>query len=188
MPQKYYVGISLYGKSQYYQRDAENLVKGRWTAVPTFTPELPQAILMSEELALSLVKRLRDLKEDPWLQTPEGQRIKPPEDGQPQHIEDTRKEVRATLDDEHSAAAQWYVVRPANTVNGPKWFVKYSLPGRPVGQDSVFSDSALEALERAKMIGVLEFCEKDVPAPQAPQPAVAKVRGPMIRPGDRGRV
>src|ERR1700723_1025985 len=109
MAAKFYVGVNLNGRPQYYVRDAERMVNKRWTAIPTFHAELSQSTAMLEQAAIALVKRLRLLQEDPWLQTLEGQRIKPPEDGQPEYIEDTREPVHATLDDENSPAAKWYI-------------------------------------------------------------------------------
>lgn len=189
MAAKFYVGVNLNGVPQYYQRDSEQMVKGRWCAVPLFTPELSRAVAMPESTALVLVKRLRSLREDPWIQTVEGQQVKPPEDDQPQYIEEMREPVRVTLDDDVAIAnstARWFIARPARTPQGPKWFVHYDLPGRPRGQDTIFSDSAIEALERAKMLHVIDFVEP-APAPVvAPQP-VRKSAGPLVRPAERRR-
>ena len=179
---KYYVAVSLQGRTQFYVRDTERMISKRWTAVPTFTPELSQAIAMLEPFALALVRRLRFLKEDPWLQSLEGQRVTPPEEGQSQHIEDTRQEVRATLGEENDPAAKWYRVRPARTPNGPKWVINYNLPNRPSGQDQIYRDSPIECLERAQEMGVLEYAD---PAPvPVSKPVVQKFVGPRVRPGD----
>jgi hypothetical protein len=184
MSAKFYVGVNLFGRPQYYVRDIEKLINNRWTAQPNFDPELSRALKMEEPTALILVKRLRLLREDPWIQTMEGQRLTPPEDGQPQFIPDTRVKQIGTLDDETKPEAKWYFIHPANTPLGPRWFIRYDLPGRPKGQDTVFADEPMACLERAKMLHVLDFCEK-APAPTPKPPTPIKVGGGnRHRPGD----
>jgi hypothetical protein len=140
---------------------------------------------MLEPTATALVQRLRSLKVDSWLVSMEGQRVDVAEDGKPNFSEDNRVPMRATLDSDAAVAnntARWYLVKPARTPLGLKWFVNYNLPGRPVGQDQIYSASAVECLERAEQLHVLEFCEK-APAPQ-PKPApVQQAVGPRVRPG-----
>jgi hypothetical protein len=184
---RYFVAVNLNGRTQYYSRDSENLVSGRWTSVPQFLADTSKASPMLEPTATALVKRLRSLREDPWLVSMEGQRVDVAEDGQP-FTEDTRTAVRATLDSDAAVAngtAAWYIVRPARTPLAQKWFINYNLPNRPRGQDQIYSDSAIEVLERAQQLHVLEYAE---PAPTlpTPQPATpARVLGPRVRPGDR---
>jgi hypothetical protein len=184
---KFYVCIIWGGVPQFYQRDVENKVNGRWTAVPTFVISPADATPMLEQSALAMVKRLRLLRADPWLQDLAGNRIDVPSDSPQSFTEDTRGPVRATLDDDAAVAngtAQWFTVKPANTVNGPRWYVKAVVPGRPE-PDVIYSESPLGALQRAADIGFLQFCERDTaPAPK-PQPVAAISNGPRTRPGDR---
>jgi hypothetical protein len=188
---RYFVAVNLKGGTQFYSRDSECLVDNRWKSVPQFVIEASKASPMLEPAAFSLVKRLRSLREDPWLQTLEGQRVDVPEDGTPgSFTEDTRQPVRATLDSDVAVtdgAAAWYIVRPARTPLGLKWFVNYNIPGRPVGQDQIYSTSAIEALERAAQLHVIEFCEKAPAIQQSPKPAAVVQQGPVLRHGDRNR-
>lgn len=184
---RYFVAVNLHGRVQFYSRDSENLVNNRWTSVPQFVIETEKASPMLEASAFALVHRLRHLRESPWLVSMEGQRVDVAEDGQPTFTEDTRQPVRATLDSDAAVAngtARWYIARPARTPLGLKWFVNYNVPGRPAGQDQIYSASAVECLERASQLHVIEFCEK-APAPSKPEPVVQKEVGPLVRPGDR---
>lgn len=67
-----------------------------------------------------------------------------------------REPVIATLDD-----ATWFVVRPANTVNGPQWFLKIRVPGRPT-VETIYAADPLAVLQRAHDLGWLKFAEKYV--------------------------
>jgi hypothetical protein len=186
---RFYVAVHLNGCTQYYTRDSENMVNKRWTSVPQFVTESSAASPKLEAEALNLVKRLRSLKVNPWLVDMEGKRLDVPEDGSPIYTEDNRQPVRATLADDAAIAAGtavWYAVRPANTVNGPKWFCHFVVPGRPQ-MDTVYADSPIAVLIRAEQLHFLPYGER-APAPEAPKP-VAEVavrsKGSVMRPGDR---
>src|SRR5271157_2338846 len=123
--QRFHVALNLHGRVQYYSRDSESMVDKRWRSVPQFVIEISKASPMLEATAISLVQRLRNLKEDPWLVSMEGQRVNVAEDGKPNFSEDNRVPMRATLDSDAVVAAgtaTWYVVRPARTPLGLKWF------------------------------------------------------------------
>jgi hypothetical protein len=188
---RYFVAVNLNGGTQYYSRDSESLINNRWTSVPQFVVETGKASPMLEPTATALVKRLRSLREDPWLVScTESQRLDVPEDGKPTYTEDNRQPVRATLDSDAAVAngtASWFVVRPARTPLGQKWFINYNLPNRPRGQDQIYSDSAIEVLERAQQLHVLEYAEPAPAIQQVPKPVVQQARGPVVRPGDRNR-
>ena len=185
---RYFVAVNLNGGTQFYSRDSECLVANRWKSVPQFVVETSNASPILESTAFNLVKRLRSLREDPWLQTLEGQRVDVPEDGTPgSFTEETRQPVRATLDSDaavEDGTAAWYIVRPARTPLGLKWYVNYNIPDRPVGQDQIYSTSAVEALERAVELHVINFCEKDPAIQQSPKPVVKQAVGPRVRPAD----
>jgi hypothetical protein len=185
--QRFHVALNLHGRVQYYSRDSESMVEKRWRSVPQFVIEISKASPMLEATAISLVQRLRSLKEDPWLVSTEGQRVDVTEDGQPPFTEDNRVPMRATLDSDAAVAngtAKWYIVRPARSPMGLKWVLNYNLPGRPPG-DQIYRDTALECLERAAELHVLQHGEV-APAPEAPRPApVQQAVGPRVRPGDR---
>jgi hypothetical protein len=185
-PSQVYVCIIYSGRTQRYTRDVEEKRGGRWTAVPYFTAD-STATKMTEQAGIALVKRLRLLREDPWLESvATGERIDVPSDS-PSFAEDTREVMRATLDDDAAVAngtAQWYVVKPANTPGGAKWYVKAVVPGRPE-PDVIYSDTILGALQRAADIGFLCFCERNTPPERPKQQQPVASNGPKIRPGDR---
>lgn len=186
--QRFHVALNLHGRVQYYSRDSESMVDKRWRSVPQFVIEISKASPMLEPTAISLVQRLRSLKEDPWLVSMEGQRVDVKEDGQPNFSEDTRVAMRVTLDDDAAVAngtARWYLTHPANTPLGPKYFIRCNVPGRPQ-QDVVYANSPLEAVERAEQLHFLPYGEK-APAPQVQPPVVVKQTGPLVRPADRVR-
>jgi hypothetical protein len=177
MATKVRVCLLFSGVKQFYQRDKEEMREGRWTAVPYFTPEIEQGFVMNEESGVALVKRLRSLKEDPWMETTDGRRIDVPSDFSQGFVEDTRVPMRASLDDQN-----YFVVRPANTTEGPRWFIRCSVPGRPQ-QDIIYSTDVLGALQRAQDVGFLVYGERTTP-PVTQQQAAPKILGPRKRIGD----
>lgn len=95
---------------------------------------------------------------------------------------DTRLEVAATLDDENSPQARWYVVKPANTPNGPKWFLHIDLPGVTDPQ-VIYADEPLGVLQRAEDMRFLQHAVKyERPQPQTPTPRNSSAY--RKRPGD----
>src|SRR5258708_37914754 len=113
------VGVMLNGVPEFYQRDTEQKRGDKWVAVPFFVIDTSQAATMTEAAAKAFVTRLRALRADPWIEDCiAGRRIEVANESQ-QSGEDNRTAVAATLDDEHSPEARWYVVKPANTPNGP---------------------------------------------------------------------
>ena len=123
-----------------------------------------------------MVKRLRLLREDPWLQDFAGNRIDVPSDSPQSFAEDTREAMHATLDGQ-----AWYLVLPANTPNGPQYFLRCNVPGRP--QDIVYADTPISVLKRAQDMGFLVFGEK-APAPAVPKPVAQAPTMGRRRPGD----
>ncbi len=178
MAAKVYVCVQIHGCVQFYQRDVEQKRNGHWTAVPTFVRTKEEATAMLEESGRALVRRLRLLKEDPWLQDAAGNRIDVPEEATQNFVEDERVPMVVTLDQK-----DWYLVFPANTPDGPRWFARANVPGR-VEPDTIYGTTMIAVLERARDLKWLEFCEK-APAPQASVPRVRKPSGPRVRPGDR---
>ena len=177
-----YVAVNLNGSVQYYQRDREERSRdGQWFSQPFFVTERLHATQMDEAAAKSLVNRLRnDFRESPWLESVQDRaRIDVPREGYPQEPEQ-RKPVIATLDD-----VNWYIVKPANTPNGPRWFVSVMPPGRVVGDpDPIYADTPLSVLERIHNLGWTHLLERYVP-PAAPAPVQPQTNLPRLRPGSR---
>src|SRR5439155_9478345 len=96
------------------------------------------------------------------------------------YTEDTRRPMLASLND-----LDFYIVRPANTPNGPKYFLKIVVPGVAEPQ-VIYGDDELSTLQRAADMGWLQFAEKYVPPQQQQQVQAAPAAG-WIRPGDRYR-
>jgi len=95
--------------------------------------------------------------------------------------EDNRTPVAATLDNEHSPEARWFVVKPADTQHGRKWFLRIDLPGVADPQ-IIYADEPLDALQRAEDLGFLKYAVRyERPLPQAPVRNSSVVRR---RPGD----
>lgn len=176
-----FVAVNLNGSVQYYQRDREERDKdGKFFAQPYFVIDRLHATQMDDVPAKILVTRLRaEFRESPWLEGVENrERIDVPRDGNTSEPE-KRSPVIATLND-----IDWYIVKPANTPQGPKWFVHVKNPRVPGEPTPVFGDSALETLEKAKGLGLLDFVEKYIPpAPVAPAQPQANI--PRLRPGNR---
>ena len=167
-----YVGAVVNGSDQFYQREAERKGKdGRWEAIPFFVLSRSEASTMSEAAGKVFVTRLRSLGvNSAWLEDArDGRRIELAGEST-QSGEDTRTAVAATLDDEHSPEARWFVVKPANTPNGPKWFLRIDVPGITDPQ-IIFEDQPLGVLQRAEDMGFLKFAVRyERPLPQAPAP------------------
>jgi hypothetical protein len=161
------------GSEHFYQRDAERKgANGKFEAVPFFVLSRSEATTMSEAAAKIFVARLRSMRvNSAWIEDArDGRRIEFASESI-QSREDTRTAVAATLDDENSPQARWYVVKPANTPNGPKWFLRIDLPGISEPQ-IIYSDDPLGVLQRAADLYYLKYAplyERPVPQ-QAPAP------------------
>jgi hypothetical protein len=172
------VGHIINGVDQYYQREAEVRERNNFVVKPFFVADKRQAITLSEDLGIALVKKLRALKANPWLEDVSNERrIDVADEPQQSSGKDTRVPMKASLDDQN-----YFAVRPANTTEGPKWFVRCTVPGRPT-EDIIYSDTILGALERAQDLGFLQYGES-APAPEPEAPAAPRV-GFRRRPGDR---
>ena len=174
-----YVAVALNGNTQYWQRDREMKdANGAWFAQPYFVIDRKLGTQMDDVPAKALVNRLRaEFHESPWLESVEPrERIDVPREGSTSEPE-KRSPVIATLDD-----VNWFIVRPAETPNGPKWYVHVKNPRVPGEPTPVFGDSPLETLEKAKGLGFLDFIEKYVP-PAPAAPAQPPTNQPRLRPG-----
>lgn len=164
------VGAVVNGLNQYYQRDREELRDGRYVAVPYFVVDPSQAATMSEAAAKAFVTRLRERRENAWVEDcKDGRRINMAHEPQQQsQFGDTRTPVAATLDDENTPEARWYVVRPTNTPHGPKWFLRIDLPGIAEPQ-IIYESSPLGVLQRAADLDYLKYAPLyERPVPQQP--------------------
>lgn len=171
-----YVAVNLNGSVQYYQRDREERDKnGSFFAQPYFVIDRKLGTQMDYDPGKVLVDRLRnEFHESPWLESVEDrQRLDVPRENTSEP--EKRLPVIATLDD-----ATWYIVKPADTPDGPKWFVHVRnprVPGEPV---PLYANSPLEVLERAQGLGYLDFLERYVP-PAPAQPAPPPTNQPRLR-------
>ena len=164
-----YVGAIVNGSEQFYQREMERKGKsGRFEAVPFFVLNRSEAAVMSEAAAKVFIGRLRSLGANPWIEdAKDGRRIEFASESTVSG-EDHRPPVAATLDDEHSPEARWFVVKPANTPDGPKWFLRIDLPGVADPQ-IIYADDPLGVLQRAQDLGFLAHAVRyERPQPQAP--------------------
>jgi hypothetical protein len=167
------------GTAQFYQRDSECKGKdGRWEAVPYFVNR-SEAITMSEAAAKMFVARLRSLNvRSAFIEDArDGKRIEMAHETQQSNGQDTRIPMKASLDDQN-----YFAVRPANTVEGPRWFVRCTVPGRPT-EDIIYSETILGALQRAQDLGFLQYGEW-APAPEPEPTATQNSTGVRRRPGD----
>jgi hypothetical protein len=171
-----YVGAVVNGQPQFYQRETERKSKdGRWESVPYFVLNRSEATTMSEAAGKIFVTRLRSLGvNSAWLEDArDGRRIDLAYEPQQSSSEDTRVPMKASLDDQN-----FFAVRPANTVEGPRWFVRCTVPGRPE-PDVIYSETILGALQRAQDLGFLQYGESAA-APE-PQPAAPVRTAPTWR-------
>jgi hypothetical protein len=174
-----YVGAVVNGSDQFFQRDTERKGKnGRWEAVPYFVLNRSEATVMPQAAAEIFVARLRSLKVNSAFieDARDGRRIDLAHETQ-QSSEDNRVPMRASLDDQN-----YFAVRPANTVEGPRWFVRCTVPGRPE-PDVIYSETILGALQRAMDLNFLQYGER-APAPEPQAPAVRNSSAYRKRPGD----
>jgi hypothetical protein len=163
------VGVILNGLKQFYVRETEQKREGQWIAIPLFDTDLKQATAMSEAVATAFVKKLQALGvKGMWLEDcRDGRRIEMPSELQQSGV-DHRTTVRATLDDENSLEARWFIVKPVNRPNGgPMWLLKCVVPGIPDPQ-LIYERDPLSCLQRAQDLNFLQYGER-APAPQ-PQP------------------
>jgi hypothetical protein len=160
-----YVGAVVNGSNQFYQRDTERKGKdGRWESVPYFVLNRSEALTMSEAAAKIFVARLRSLKvNSAWIEDArDGRRIEVTSEST-QSGKDTRAEVTASIDDVND-----YLIKPANTPNGPKWFIHIVVPGITEPQ-VVYADDPLGVLQRAEDMGFLKYAPLyKRPEPQSP--------------------
>ena len=176
--ERVYVGAVVNSSPQFYQRDSERKGKhGQWESVPFFVLSRSEATTMSEAAGKVFVARLRSLGvNSAWLEdSRDGRRIDLAYESQQSSGEDTRVPMKASLDDQN-----YFAVRPANTVEGPRWFVRCAVPGRPE-PDTIYSETILGALQRAQDLNFLQYGER-APAPE-PQPTAT----PNSRVGFRRR-
>src|ERR1700733_12145225 len=160
------VGHVINGVDQYYQREAEGREGSTYVVKPFFVAEKRQAIVMSEELGVALVKRLRALKANPWLEDVATERRIDVAGGSTQSGVDTRTAVSASIDDIND-----YIVKPAATPHGPKWFLRIDVPGITDPQ-IIYADDPLGVLQRAADMNFLQYAPLyKRPEPQQAPPA-----------------
>lgn len=173
-----YVGAVVNGSEQFFQRDIEVRDGTKYIAKPYFVLNRSEATAMSEEAAKMFFARLRSLGANPWIEdAKDGRRIEAAPESQ-QSGQDNRTAVAATLDDENSPEAGWFIVRPANTPNGPKWFLRVDLPGISDPQ-IIYADDPLGVLQRAQDLRFLAHAvryERPQPQAQAPQNSAGAFR------------
>src|SRR5580704_15526472 len=150
-----YVGAVVNGSNQFYQRDTEVRDGTKYVAKPYFVLNRSEAITMSEAAGKVFVTRLRSLGvNSAWLEDArDGRRIEVTSESQ-QSGEDNRTSVSASIDDVND-----YIIRPANTPNGPKWFLRVDLPGVADPQ-IIYADDPLAVLQRAEDMGFLKYAVK----------------------------
>jgi len=175
-----FVGAVLNGSDQFYQRDSERKGKdGRWEAVPYFVLNRSEAATMSEAAAKIFVARLRSLKVNSAFieDAKDGRRIDVSGEST-QSREDTRTPVAASIDDVNDD-----VVKPANTPNGQKWFIRIDVPGITETQ-VVYADDPLGVLQRAADMNYLKYAPLyERPVPQQAAAAAPSSRAYLKRPG-----
>lgn len=179
------VGIIYSGVPQFYVRETEQKRGERWVAVPHFDPNTAQAATMSEGAAKSFVARLQSLGvRSPWIEDATNGRHIEFASESTQSGEDTRTAVAATLDDEHSPEARWYVVKPICRPDGRKWFIRIDVLGIAEPQ-ILYADDPLGVLQRAEDLGFLKYAVR-YERPQQQAPEVKKSAGVVRRrPGDK---
>jgi hypothetical protein len=176
-----YVGVVLNGQPQFYQRETERKSKdGRWESVPYFVLSRSEATTMSEAAAKTFVARLRSMRvNSAWIEDArDGRRIEVTSEST-QSGEDHRTPVAASIDDVND-----YIIKPANTPNGPKWFIHIDLPGVTDPQ-IIYADDPLGVLQRAEDMGFLKYAplyKRPEPQPTATPNSAGVIRR---RPGDR---
>ena len=147
-----YVGAVVNGSEQFYQRDTEVRDGTKYIVKPYFVLNRSDATTMSEAAAKIFVARLRSLKvHSAFIEDArDGRRIEFASEST-QSGKDTRTEVAASIDDVND-----YVVKPANTPNGRKWFIHIDVPGIAEPQ-VVYADDPLGVLQRAEDMGFLKY-------------------------------
>jgi hypothetical protein len=179
-----FVGAVVNGSEQFYQRDTEVRDGTKYIAKPYFVLDRSEATTMSEAAAKVFVTRLRSLGvNSAWLEDArDGRRIEFASNESPQpQFGDTRKEVRATLDDDES---KWYKVIPVNRPDGgAMWLLKCLIPGVPDPQ-LIYAKDPLSCLQRAMDLNFLQHGER-APAPEPQAPATRNSSVVRRRPGDQ---
>jgi hypothetical protein len=108
-------------------------------------------------------------------------------ESQQQSVEDSRRAVIATLDDDGVIAsnqARWYIVSPINRPDGAgQWFIRCTPPGFPNAQ-IIYGKDPIGCLQRAADIDLLRFAELAPPQEQRQQAQVQNSSGYRRRPGD----
>jgi hypothetical protein len=174
------VGVIFQGVPQYYQRDREEKRNGKFVAVPFFVVNTNEAATMSEAAAKTFITKLRSLGvQNAWIEDcKDGRRVEFKTEAA-QSGKDTRTEVTASIDDVND-----YIIKPANTPNGQKWFIHIDVPGITEPQ-VIYGDDPLGVLQRAEDMGFLKYAPLyKRPEPQEPAPTNSRV-GFRRRPGDR---
>jgi hypothetical protein len=133
---------------------------------------------MSEVVARHFVTKCQGLGiRGLWIEDcKDGRRIEVDGPPQSQSGEDRRTAVLASIDDVND-----FVVKPANTVNGPKWFIRIDVPG--IDPQVIYDNDPLAVLERAEAMGFLKYAVK-YEQPQEPAAPVRNPNGWRRRPGD----
>jgi hypothetical protein len=130
---------------------------------------------MREGVARILEQRLLGLHIAAWIEDLNwgGRRLDPPKTNT--YAQDEHKPMRVCLDDPVIPQSKWYAVYPANTPNGPRWFLRCSPPG--LEQQILWDESPISVVERAAAIrtntggSMLDFAEKAIspePKPESP--------------------
>jgi hypothetical protein len=180
--ERVYVGAVVNGSDMYYQRETEVRDGTKYVAKPYFVPNRSEAVVMSQAAAEMFVTRLRSLKvSTAWIEdAKDGRRIEFTSNDSPQpQFGDTRKEVRATLD-EPSPEERWYKVIPVNRPDGgPMWLLKCLVPGVPDPQ-LMYGKDPVSCLQRALDLTFLQFGER-APAPEPEEPATPNSTGTFRR-------
>jgi hypothetical protein len=173
------------GSPHYYQRDTEQKRNGNWVAIPFFVPDPKQAAPMSEAFARHFVVKLQGTGiKGLWLEDcRDGRRIEVAGEAPQQVVEDIRTTATATLDDQYSPDARWFVVKPVNRPNGgAMWVLKCLVPGASDPQ-LIFEKHPLDCLQRAQDLNFLQYGER-APAPEPPAAPIQTAPTWRRRPGD----
>ena len=180
------VCLILQGAPHYYQRETEQKRGGRWVALPYFVNNPREAVSMTEAFARHFVVKLQGMGlKNLWLEDcRDGRRIEVESEAPQQVVEDNRSTATATLDDQYSPDARWYIVKPVNRPNGgAMWVLKCVVPGASDPQ-LFFEKHPLDCLQRAQDLNFLQYGER-APAPEPPAAPVQNSNNgaPRMRPG-----
>jgi hypothetical protein len=180
------IATLVQGEPQFYVRESEVNRAGKWIALPNFDPDPRRALIMKESIARILEQRLLGLRLSVWLEDLNwnARRLDPPQINTSPSSEFPRESsCRVCLDDPVTPQSKWYAVYPANTPNGPKWFIRANPPG--LNPYTIYDDTPVLVVERAAAMRMLEWAER-APSPEETKPQAPKsTPSPRVRPGDR---